>query len=247
MKYQVWCASVVSVVSGCIRSFLQATPPKTPHTPGWHGRGTNWHQQSLSAGPIPGFLGTSACRFRKARFQPHWHWKIRKSSNEMQEEIVSPQWRIQKTRTPKTTEKLGFLLLNLWDSEGFFSQPKSQTPITMVQFQMSHIEACPGSFTKRWNPVVGPSNSAKPCIFEGMTAIDRQRIKAESQGTAVQRSNLSISSQILPAVHKRCDGRKWYVVTIVETAALLLQSCLHHARMVVYRTKNQLSETSTDW
>ena len=53
----------------------------------------------------------------------------------MQEEIVSLHWRIQKTRTPKTTEKLGFLLLNLWDSEGFFSQ----TPITMVQFQMSHI------------------------------------------------------------------------------------------------------------
>ena len=26
-----------------------------------------------------------------------------------------------------------------------------------------------------------------------------------------------------------CDGRKWYVVTIVETAALLPQSCLHDA------------------
>ena len=30
-----------------------------------------------------------------------------------------------------------------------------------------------------------------------------------------------------------CDGRKWYVVTIVETAALLLQSCLHDAQVVV--------------
>ena len=45
-----------------------------------------------------------------------------------------------------------------------------------------------------------PSNSAKSCIFEGTTAIDRQRIKAESQGTAAQRSNLSISGRILPAV-----------------------------------------------
>ena len=29
------------------------------------------------------------------------------------------------------------------------------------------------------------------------------------------------------------DGRKWYVVTIVETAALLLQSCLQNAQVVV--------------
>ena len=62
-----------------------------------------------------------------------------------------------------------------------------------------------GTFTKRWNPAVGPSNSAKSCIFEGTTAIDRQRIKAESQGTAAQRSNLSIRDQILPAV----DWMRW--------------------------------------
>ena len=47
---------------------------------------------------------------------------------------------------------------------------------------------------------MNPSNSAKSCIFEGTAAIDRQRIKAESQQTAAQRSNLSISGQILPAV-----------------------------------------------
>ena len=57
-----------------------------------------------------------------------------------------------------------------------------------------------GTFTKRWIPL---PNSAKSCIFEG-TAIC-QRIKAESQGTAAQQSNLSISGQILPAV----DWVRW--------------------------------------
>ena len=39
-----------------------------------------------------------------------------------------------------------------------------------------------------------------------------------------------------------CDGRKWYVVTIVETAALLLQSCLHmmQRQVVVNRRKPAL-------
>ena len=134
MKYQVWCASVVSVVSGCIRSFLQATPPKTPHTPGWHGRGTNWHCFHF-LGPLPGFWHLS-CRFRKARFQPHWHL-IRKSSNEMQEEIVSSHWRIQKTRTPKTTEKYVFY----WTfgiPRAVLAKQKSQTPITMTISDESH-------------------------------------------------------------------------------------------------------------
>ena len=50
---------------------------------------------------------------------------------------------------------------------------------------------------------IPPPNPAKSCIFEG-TAIC-QRIKAESQGTAAQRSNLSIRGQILPAV----DCMRW--------------------------------------
>ena len=50
-----------------------------------------------------------------------------------------------------------------------------------------------------------PPNSAKSGIFEGTTAIDRQRIKAESQGNAAQRSNLSIRGQILTAV----DWMRW--------------------------------------
>ena len=37
-----------------------------------------------------------------------------------------------------------------------------------------------------------------------------------------------------------CDGRKWYVVTTVETAALLLQSCLHDAQVVVNSRKPAL-------
>ena len=37
-----------------------------------------------------------------------------------------------------------------------------------------------------------------------------------------------------------CDVWKWYVVTIVETAALLLQSCLHDAQVVVNRRKPAL-------
>ena len=37
-----------------------------------------------------------------------------------------------------------------------------------------------------------------------------------------------------------CDGRKWYVGTIVETAALFLQSCLHDAKVVINRGKPAL-------
>ena len=63
----------------------------------------------------------------------------------------------------------------------------------------------PWSLAKEMKSRRRPSNSAKSCIFEGKTAIDRQRIKAESQGTAAQRSNLSIRDQILPAV----DWMRW--------------------------------------
>ena len=48
-----------------------------------------------------------------------------------------------------------------------------------------------GTFTKRWIPL---PNSAKSCIFEGTFIC--QQIKAESQGTVAQQSNLSISGQI---------------------------------------------------
>ena len=37
-----------------------------------------------------------------------------------------------------------------------------------------------------------------------------------------------------------CDGQKWYVVTIVETAALLLQSCPLDAKVVINRRKPAL-------
>ena len=60
----------------------------------------------------------------------------------------------------------------------------------------SFPSACRWSFSYQANEI--PPNSAKSCIFEGTA--NCQRIKAESQGTAAQRSNLSISGQILPAV-----------------------------------------------
>ena len=48
-----------------------------------------------------------------------------------------------------------------------------------------------------------------------------------------------------------CDGRKWCVVTVVETAALLLQSCLHDAQVVVSRRKPALRNiklyTDREW
>ena len=37
-----------------------------------------------------------------------------------------------------------------------------------------------------------------------------------------------------------CDGQKWYMVTIVETATLLLQSCLHDAKVAINRRKPAL-------
>ena len=229
-------------LSGCIRSFRGSHS-----TPKLHTRltGTNWHGLSLSRSP-PWLSWHLSCR-KKGEVPTTLTLKNQKVQQRNARRNRLPTWKDSKDPDPKNHRKnWDFFYWTFGIPRAFLANQKAK-PQSRWQFQMSHIEACPGSFTKRWNPVVGPSNSAKPCIFEGTTAIDRQRIKAESQRTAVQRSNLSISSQILPAVHKRCDGRKWYVVAIVETAALLLQSCLHHARMVVYRTKNQLSETSTYW
>ena len=131
MKYQVWCASVVSVVSGCIRSFLQATPPKTPHTPGWHGRGTNWHCFHF-LGPLPGFWHLS-CRKKGEETTLTFNQKVQLTARRNS----LPTLKDSKDQDPKNHRKI-CVLLNLWDSEGFFSQPKSQTPITMTISDESH-------------------------------------------------------------------------------------------------------------
>ena len=55
-----------------------------------------------------------------------------------------------------------------------------------------------------------PSDSANSCILAGRPAIDGQRIKAESQGTAAQRPNLSQSNPTCDWLDAMGENDTWW-------------------------------------
>ena len=85
-----------------------------------------------------------------------------------------------------------------------------------------------GTFTKRWNP------AAELCRILYLWRDDRYRWSTNKRWItrdlhSGQIFQLAIKSYLLLTGN---DGRKWYVVIIVERAALSLQSCLYDAKKV---------------
>ena len=86
-----------------------------------------------------------------------------------------------------------------------------------------------GTFTKRWNPAAKFCKIL--CLWRDSYLSTNQSWITRYRCAAVKSFNyIEVKSYLR---FTGCDGRKWYVVTIVETAALLLQSCLHDAQVVV--------------
>ena len=85
-------------------------------------------------------------------------------------------------------------------------------------------------------------------FLKGQLSVNKSKLNHKGPLHSGQIFQLEVKSYLLLT---GCDGRKWkwYVVTIVETAALLLQSCLHDAQVVVNRRKPALrhSGTSSYW
>ena len=156
--------------------------------------------------------------------------------------------------------KQGYLF---WWTFGFQGPEQPKSLQSRWQFQMSHIEVCPSagfcSFTGwlllfRWHT---------PCLWQKcldwlmITGAPQRKwqnlvsLKGRPLAKSVKESKLNHkgplhSGQIFQLAVKSylrltgCDGRKWYVVTIMETAALLLQSCLHDAKVAINRRKPAL-------
>ena len=94
----------------------------------------------------------------------------------------------------------------------------------------------PGTFTKRWNPAV----ELCKILYLWRDSYLSTRSKLNHTGPLHTGQIVPIRGQILPAVDWMRCVQKWYVVTIVETAALLLQSCLHDPQVVVNRRRPAL-------
>ena len=132
MKYQVWCATVVSVVSGCIRSFLSNSTQNSTHA--W----LAWQRHELtllSLSRPPPWLLAPQLPFQKGEVPTTLTFNQKVQLTARRNRL--PTVKDSKDPDPKNHRKI-FVLLNLWDSEGFFSQPKSQTPITMTISDESH-------------------------------------------------------------------------------------------------------------
>ena len=127
-----------------------------------------------------------------------------------------------------------WLLLFHWHSTlsmaKMHSCSSSEVTTALVSFSLWSLVLVQlsGTFTKRWNP------AAELCKILYLWRDDRYRSSTNRSWItrdlhSGQIFQLAIKSYLLLTEN---DWRKWYVVTIVERAALSLQSCLYDAKEV---------------
>ena len=204
MKYQVWCAAseAWSFCGVRLHPILpQASTQNSTRLTGklWHARGT-MTLLPLSGPPLLA-SDTSAVQMWRGKRRGN-HTDINRKSSWVQKEIV-----FQGQEQPKSLQsrwQFQMSHIEICSSAGFRSFTgthlgRNAWTGLWAQLLLIRSDDCTHFLQDSWSlssyqepsqrDEIPPPNSAKSCIFEGTTAIDRQPIKAESQGTAAQRSN----------------------------------------------------------